>query len=166
MSIFPLNDRQREILRDWLAWIENEQDLLCAAPSPDDHRLPRDSDTFKDWLVVESSLTAPALEEKIRHLPENGEWGTLAPDECFHLQFRLRLGREFIQNTLKHGEAISLVSIWPPDFSDPIEMRTWLLIDIWNDFGESFLCFWAEQFLAGVTVDEAAQTWTWNSPAP
>ena len=164
-----MTDSQREILRQWRRVIEAEKDRSTACvPDDNDYRMPCDPALLTDWLWVESSLTKPALEEKIRGFVKSGHWGELTAVEHFYLVKRLDHAGLVIEDILNGHlqELEKKIPRWPTTFDDQSEMTCWLLIEVWNVFEEWYLAHWADWFLKGVIVSEEAQTWRWKAPPP
>ena len=164
MSDFHLTDSQRAILRQWLRIIEDENDRSTACVRGEDYRMPGDPEVLTDWLWVESSLTNAALEERIRGFSKGAKRGELTGAEHFHLVRRFVLARVVIEEILKGSEGVlKRITRWPGKFDDQSEMNSWLLIEVWNMFGEDALASWADSFLKGVFINEETQTWHWDS---
>ncbi len=154
MSDFCPIDSQRARLREWLRFIENERGLICVEGEA--YRSPRDPDVLTDWLWVENSLTKPTLEEKIRDFAKSAHWGKLTRVEHFHLMLRFDLARVVSEEIFNGGrlEGLEYNSCWPSNFDDQSEMISWLLIEVWNVFGEVCLARWADWFLKETFINE------------
>ncbi|MBA3352683.1 MAG: hypothetical protein H0U23_09710 [Blastocatellia bacterium] len=164
MSDFCPSDSQRARLREWLRRIEDERGQICV--EGEDYRITPDPDVLTDWLWVESSLTQPTLEEKIRGFTESPHREKLTAAEHFHLIKRFDIARQFIEAILsgRGQEQLKLIQRWPSTFDDQFEMNSWLFIEVWNLFGESYLAAWADWFLQETFLDEETQTWHWKTP--
>lgn len=164
MSDFCPSDSQRARLREWLRLIEDERGLICVEGEA--YRTPCDPDVLTDWLWVESSLTKPTLEEKIREFAKSAHWEKLTQVEHFHLMRRFDLARAVSEAIFNGGrlEGLKYNSCWPSNFDDQSEMISWLLIEVWNVFGEVCLAAWVDGFLKETFIDEETQIFYWKTP--
>ncbi len=150
--MIQLTDSQREVLRAWLDHLQDELDWLRMASAEVGYRLLADRALMADFLRAESALTTSALEEKIRHFTKDSGWGSLTPEEGFHLARRLDVA-SYIVEVILAGEPkdqIQMIPRWPANFDIEPQMQAWLLIEIWDTFEESYFPIWARCFLADV----------------
>jgi hypothetical protein len=113
-----------------------------------EHRFPASTELTPDWLHAEHEISKQVINQSIMEFFPKKTWGNLSSEEMFHAQLRLNLAKQVLVEFSNSEQTASKEIIPPlPTNLEDIDLLKWLLIDVWDVLGLTYLQCWVDDFI-------------------
>jgi hypothetical protein len=109
-------------------------------------KLCNDPDLFVFKTICDPLVARDRINNAVLHYITTGRWPTLDAEDTIYVHHRLLAARPLLEQLLRDPHFIDQLQP-PAEGSDRTAVLTWLLIDVWDQVGATYMDVWARDYL-------------------